>query len=121
MRALILGAVAAEEQPASFLLPTRQAGLFGWCLDEGLRVIKPVTYMAIGGTASPLVAGSRRSSIDGVAEATASAQPDNPASLERASAAVPAAFQSVAVGAGHKTTGYRDAVPRQGRITRKPY
>jgi predicted N-acetyltransferase YhbS len=48
MRALILGAVAAEEQPASFLLPTRQAGLFKWCLDEGLRVIKPVTYMAIG-------------------------------------------------------------------------
>ena len=41
MRALILGAVAAEEQPASFLLPTRQAGLFRWCLDEGLRVIKP--------------------------------------------------------------------------------
>ena len=48
MRALILGAVAAEEQPASFLLPTRQADLFRWCLDEGLRVIKPVTYMAIG-------------------------------------------------------------------------
>ena len=48
IRALILGAVAAEEQPASFLLPTRQAGLFRWCLDEGLRVIKPVTYMSIG-------------------------------------------------------------------------
>jgi predicted N-acetyltransferase YhbS len=48
MRALILGAVAAEERPASFLLPTRQAGLFRWCLEEGLRVIKPVTYMAIG-------------------------------------------------------------------------
>jgi predicted N-acetyltransferase YhbS len=48
MRALILGTVAAEEQPASFLLPTRQAGFFRWCLDEGLRVIKPMTYMAIG-------------------------------------------------------------------------
>jgi predicted N-acetyltransferase YhbS len=48
MRALILGAVAAGEEPASFLLPTRQAGLFRWCLDEGLRVVKPMTYMAIG-------------------------------------------------------------------------
>jgi len=48
MRALILGAVAAGEQPASFLLPTRQAGLFRWCLDAGLRVVKPMTYMAVG-------------------------------------------------------------------------
>ncbi len=48
MRALILGALAAEEQPASFLLPTRQAGLFRWCLAEGLGVVKPMTYMAIG-------------------------------------------------------------------------
>jgi hypothetical protein len=30
------------------LLPTRQAGLFRWSLAEGLRVIKPTTYMAIG-------------------------------------------------------------------------
>lgn len=48
MRALILGALAAGEGPASFLLPTRQAGIFRWCLDEGLRVVKPMTYMAIG-------------------------------------------------------------------------
>jgi predicted N-acetyltransferase YhbS len=48
MCALIRGALAAGEQPASFLLPTRQAGLFRWCLAEGLRVIKPMTYMAIG-------------------------------------------------------------------------
>jgi predicted N-acetyltransferase YhbS len=48
MRALILGVPNAEEQPASFLLPTRQAGLFRWCLAEGLRVVKPMTYMAIG-------------------------------------------------------------------------
>jgi GNAT superfamily N-acetyltransferase len=48
MRALILGALAAREEPASFLLPTRQADLFRWCLDEGLRVVKPMTYMAIG-------------------------------------------------------------------------
>ena len=48
MRALLLGAVAAGEELASFLLPTRQAGLFRWCLAEGLRVVKPMTYMAIG-------------------------------------------------------------------------
>jgi predicted N-acetyltransferase YhbS len=48
MRALILGALTAGEAPASFLLPTRQAELFRWCLDEGLRVVKPLTYMAIG-------------------------------------------------------------------------
>ena len=48
MRALILGTLAAGEQPASFLLPTRQARLFRWCLAEGLRVVKPMTYMAIG-------------------------------------------------------------------------
>jgi predicted N-acetyltransferase YhbS len=53
MRALILGAVAAGEQPASFLLPTRQAGLFRWCLAEGLRAIKPMTYMAIGEYSKP--------------------------------------------------------------------
>jgi predicted N-acetyltransferase YhbS len=48
MRALILGSLAAGEEPASFLLPTRQAGLFRWCLEEGLRIVKPMTYMAIG-------------------------------------------------------------------------
>ena len=48
MRALITGALAATDQPASFLLPTRQADLFRWCLSEGLRAVKPMTYMTIG-------------------------------------------------------------------------
>ena len=48
MCALIVGALAAVEQPASFLLPARQAGLLRWCLEQGLRVVKPMTYMAIG-------------------------------------------------------------------------
>jgi GNAT superfamily N-acetyltransferase len=48
MRALITGTLAAADEPASFLLPTRQAGLFQWCLSEGLRPVKPMTYMAIG-------------------------------------------------------------------------
>jgi GNAT superfamily N-acetyltransferase len=48
MRALIRGALAAGKEPASFLLPTRQASLFRWCLSEGLRPVKPMTYMSMG-------------------------------------------------------------------------
>jgi GNAT superfamily N-acetyltransferase len=48
MRALIAGALARDEAPASFLLPTRQADLFRWCLREGLSVVKPMTYMSMG-------------------------------------------------------------------------
>jgi predicted N-acetyltransferase YhbS len=53
MRALIVGALAKGEQPASFLLPIRQAGFFRWCLTEGLRAVKPMTYMAIGEYRNP--------------------------------------------------------------------
>ena len=48
MCALIAGALAGGEEPASFLLPTRQAGLFRWCLSAGLRPAKPMTYMSLG-------------------------------------------------------------------------
>jgi predicted N-acetyltransferase YhbS len=48
MQALIAGAVAATGAPAAFLLPVRQAQLFRWCLDAGLRVVKPMTYMTVG-------------------------------------------------------------------------
>ena len=48
MAALIAGALATSDAPASFLLPTRQHELFRWCLQAGLRVVKPMTYMAIG-------------------------------------------------------------------------
>jgi GNAT superfamily N-acetyltransferase len=53
MRALIAGAVTAGDEPASFLLPTRQARLFRWCLSEGLRAVKPMTYMSVGEYAEP--------------------------------------------------------------------
>jgi GNAT superfamily N-acetyltransferase len=46
--ALIAGALTAGEEPASFLLPTRQADLFRWCLNQGMRPVKPMTYMTIG-------------------------------------------------------------------------
>jgi len=48
MRDLVLGASAISGMPLAFLLPTRQSELFRWCLGEGLRVIKPMTLMAMG-------------------------------------------------------------------------
>ena len=48
MKALLLGAGAATEEPLSFLLPVRQASFFRWCLREGLRVVSPMTLMAMG-------------------------------------------------------------------------
>jgi GNAT superfamily N-acetyltransferase len=48
MQALIAGAVAPTGAPAAFLLPVRQAELFRWCLNAGLRVVKPMTYMTVG-------------------------------------------------------------------------
>jgi GNAT superfamily N-acetyltransferase len=50
---LLLGALAATDAPASFLLPTRQADLFGGCLAAGLRVVKPMTYMTRGECREP--------------------------------------------------------------------
>jgi GNAT superfamily N-acetyltransferase len=48
LAALICGASRETGHPASFLLPTRQAGLFRWCLEEGLRIVKPMTLMTMG-------------------------------------------------------------------------
>ena len=49
MTALLTGAGnLSEGQPISFLLPTRQSDLFRWCLKKGMRVVKPMTLMAMG-------------------------------------------------------------------------
>lgn len=53
MKATILGAAAVHAAPLSFLLPTRQASLFRWCLDERLRTVKPMTLMTKGTYQSP--------------------------------------------------------------------
>jgi predicted N-acetyltransferase YhbS len=40
---------AAEVYPGpGFHVPTRNAELFRWCLDNGLRVVQPMTLMSIG-------------------------------------------------------------------------
>jgi len=46
LQALI--AAAAELQGPGILVPTRNAGLFRWCLENGLRVIQPMTLMTMG-------------------------------------------------------------------------
>ena len=46
LKALI--AAATSFQGPGILVPTRNAELFRWCLDKGLRVIQPMTLMAMG-------------------------------------------------------------------------
>jgi predicted N-acetyltransferase YhbS len=46
MKALI-GAAPAFSGPG-FLLPIRQTELFRWCLEQGLRIVMPLTLMSIG-------------------------------------------------------------------------
>jgi hypothetical protein len=46
MKVLLLGAGAAVEEPLAFLVPLR-SGLFRWCLEEGLRLVKPMNLMAL--------------------------------------------------------------------------
>jgi predicted N-acetyltransferase YhbS len=48
LRTLIAGAAAASEAPLSFLLSTRQAALFRWCLTRGMQAVKPMTLMSKG-------------------------------------------------------------------------
>ena len=43
----LIGAAPAFGGPG-FLVPTRNAELFLWCLERGLRVVQPMTLMSIG-------------------------------------------------------------------------
>jgi predicted N-acetyltransferase YhbS len=43
----LIGAAPAFPGPG-FLLPTRNAELFRWCLDHGLHVVQPMTLMSVG-------------------------------------------------------------------------
>jgi GNAT superfamily N-acetyltransferase len=43
----LIGAAPAFQGPG-FLLPARNAELFRWCLEHGLRVVQPLTLMSIG-------------------------------------------------------------------------
>lgn len=49
MQSLLIGAGnLSADRPTTFLLATRQTSLFRWCLKQGMRVIKPLTLMAMG-------------------------------------------------------------------------
>jgi predicted N-acetyltransferase YhbS len=52
MCALLLGA-AANGGLIEFLLPMRQAGMFRWCLEQRMRIVKPMTLMAVGDYRDP--------------------------------------------------------------------
>lgn len=41
-------AAAPEFQGPGFLLPTRNAELFRWCLEQGLRITQPMNLMSLG-------------------------------------------------------------------------
>jgi predicted N-acetyltransferase YhbS len=43
----LIGAATAFPGPG-FLLPTRNGELLRWCLDNGLRVVQPLTLMSVG-------------------------------------------------------------------------
>jgi GNAT superfamily N-acetyltransferase len=47
LQALLCGAEAIEG-PGGVIVPTRNAELFHWCLESGMRVVRPMTLMTIG-------------------------------------------------------------------------
>lgn len=53
LHAVLSGAARLTEQSLSFLLPTRQASLFRWCLSQKMRVVKPMSLMAMGAYEEP--------------------------------------------------------------------
>ena len=53
MQDLLLGATKQIGQPLAFIIPTRQAELFRWCLKSGLRVSKALTLMVMGEYQNP--------------------------------------------------------------------
>ena len=48
----LIGFAPAFSGPG-FLVPTRNAVLFRWCLEHGLRVVQPMTLMSLGDYAEP--------------------------------------------------------------------
>lgn len=53
MQNLLLGAANLAGQPLSFLLPSRNGEMFRWCLEKGMKVVKPMSLMAMGSYQEP--------------------------------------------------------------------
>jgi hypothetical protein len=47
MEQLLAAAGAASDDPLMLLVPSRHANFFRWCLAQGLRMVKPMTLMAM--------------------------------------------------------------------------
>jgi len=45
---LLAGVSSQIAEPLSILIPTRNATLFRWCLNQKLRILKPMTLMTMG-------------------------------------------------------------------------
>jgi GNAT superfamily N-acetyltransferase len=52
MEALLLGGAASVDEPIALLVPL-ESGLFRWCLQQGLRAVKPMNLMALGEYGEP--------------------------------------------------------------------
>ena len=48
LETLLLVLAASASAPLRFNLPTRDAALFRWGLDQGMRIERPLTLMARG-------------------------------------------------------------------------
>jgi hypothetical protein len=48
MENLLVGAANLTGESISTLLPTRNGDLFRWCLKKGMKVLKPMSLMAMG-------------------------------------------------------------------------
>jgi predicted N-acetyltransferase YhbS len=53
MQDLLQGAATQSDAPLQLLVPIRNAALFRWCLARGLRMVKPMTLMALGDYREP--------------------------------------------------------------------
>lgn len=53
MKNLLSGAANLTGQPLSFLLPARNGDLFRWCLKKKMKVVKPMSLMAMGAYQEP--------------------------------------------------------------------
>ncbi len=45
---LLDGVARVSRDALSIIVPVRQSGLFRWCLDRGLHIVKPLTFMTLG-------------------------------------------------------------------------
>ena len=53
MLSLLDGVARVSRDALSLIVPARQSGLFRWCLDAKLHIVKPLTFMTFGSYREP--------------------------------------------------------------------